>query len=73
MHGQHIRYLIVAAGALLTGLLAAGSRLQSVLPVLLLLACPLMMLFMMRTMGGHGSHGIDHDAATRDRDAATRR
>lgn len=27
------------------------------LPLLLLLACPLMMIFMMRGMMGHGSHG----------------
>ena len=32
------------------------------LPVLFLLACPLMMIFMMRGgHGGHGGHGTPHD------------
>ncbi|GAA0466885.1 hypothetical protein Aca07nite_71820 [Actinoplanes capillaceus] len=69
MHGQHMKYLLVAAGALVVGLLAAGSSLQSMLPFLLALACPLMMVFMMRSMGGHGGHGrADHSKAARDHD-----
>ncbi len=48
MHGTHMRYLLVAGGALVVGLLAAGTPAQSVLPFVLLLACPLMMVFMMR-------------------------
>jgi len=82
MHGTRMRYLLVAAGALVVGLLAAGTPVRSVLPVVLLLACPLMMVFMMRGMGGHGSghgcghgsdHGSDHGGARpdRDRDDAT--
>jgi hypothetical protein len=50
MHGQHMKYLLVAAGALVVGLLAAGTSLQSILPFL-------MMVFMMRGLGGHGGHG----------------
>ena len=67
MHGTHMRYLLVAAGALVVGLLAAGTSVQSLLPFLLLLACPLMMVFM---MGGHGGHGgaQGHDHGTRERD-----
>jgi hypothetical protein len=72
MHGQHMKYLLVAAGALVVGLLAAGSSLQSVLPLLLLLACPLMMVFMMRGMGGHSGHGADHDDDARDRSSTAR-
>lgn len=60
MHGQHMKYLLAAAGALVVGLLASGTSLPSVLPFLLLLACPLMMVFMMRGMGGHRGHGADH-------------
>jgi hypothetical protein len=73
MHGQHMKYLLVAAVALVVGLLAAGSSLRSLLPFLLLLACPLMMVFMMRGMGGHGGHGTGHDSAARDEDAAAPR
>jgi hypothetical protein len=73
MHGQHMKYLLVAAGALVVGLLAAGGSLQSVLPFLLLLACPLMMVFMMRSMGGHGGHGADHSNTAHDHDDAAPR
>jgi hypothetical protein len=45
------------------------------LPFLLVLACPLMMVFMMRGMMGHGSHGKDDakesDAAMPRIDEAT--
>lgn len=47
--------------------MAVGAPLASLLPFALLLACPLMMVFMMRGMSGsHGSedhtgHGCDHD------------
>lgn len=52
MHRTHMRYLLVAGGALVIGLLAAGSPVRSLLPYLLLLVCPLSMIFMMRGMGG---------------------
>ena len=72
MHGTHMRYLLVAAGALVVGLLVAGTPLQSLLPFVLLLACPLMMIVMMRGMGGHARHGGEHghDSAARERDDA---
>ncbi|GAA0458221.1 hypothetical protein Aca07nite_64490 [Actinoplanes capillaceus] len=69
MHSQHMKYLLVAAGALVIGLLAAGSSLQSMLPLLMALACPLMMVFMMRGMAGHGARH-DETAATKDDTAA---
>jgi len=74
MHGTRMRYLLVAAGALVVGLLAAGTPVRSLLPLLLLLACPLMMVIMMRGMGGHGSHdgGTKGEAdPNRARDDAT--
>ncbi|MGE5830085.1 MAG: DUF2933 domain-containing protein [Micromonosporaceae bacterium] len=77
MHGTNMRYLFIAAGALVVGLLAAGTPVQSVLPFVLLLACPLMMVVMMRSMGGHAGHDGDqgdhqgHDGPARDRDDAT--
>jgi hypothetical protein len=72
MHGTHMRYLLVAAGALVVGLLVAGTPLQSLLPFVLLLACPLMMIVMMRGMGGRAGHGgvHGHDSAARERDDA---
>jgi hypothetical protein len=55
-HHALMRYIGVAGGALVVGLLAAGTPLRSMLPFVLVLACPLMMMFMMRGMGGHGGH-----------------
>jgi hypothetical protein len=67
-----MRYLVIAGGALLAGMLVAGTSLQSVLPFLILLACPVMMIFMMRGMGGHADQRDHndhqrHSAADRDR------
>jgi hypothetical protein len=78
MHGTRMRYLLVAGGALVVGLVAAGTPVRSLLPLLLLLACPLMMIFMMRAMGGHGSdHGGPqadaHPDRARDDDTASGR
>jgi hypothetical protein len=42
---------------LAVGLLVAGTPVRSLLPILLVLACPLMMMFMMRGMGGQEGHG----------------
>jgi len=68
MHSTHMRYLFVAAGALVVGLLVAGTPVQSLLPFVLLLACPLMMVFMMRGMGGHAGHDRDQGSPAPDRD-----
>jgi len=62
-------YLIVAA-AVAAVLIAAGVPLAAFLPFVLVLACPLMMVVMMRGMGGmhgmhrgedHTGHGCEHD------------
>lgn len=60
-------YLVVAA-AVAAVLIAAGVPLASFLPFVFLLACPLMMIVMMRGMGGmhggredHTGHGCEHD------------
>lgn len=59
---------LLGAAAVGAVLVALGVQLGSFLPFLALLACPLMMVFMMRGMGGsHGSgedhtgHGCEHD------------
>ena len=62
----------VAAVAAVLGL--AGVRLAILFPLALIVACPLMMIFMMRGMSGmhgegsedHTGHGCEHDP-TRDR------
>ena len=53
--------MIIGGVALLGVLLIAGVPLASALPYAVLLACPLMMIFMMSSMGGHGSGCHDHD------------
>jgi hypothetical protein len=59
MNRTHRRYLLIAGGALVVGLLVSGTPVQSLLPLLLLLACPLMMMVMMRGMSGHGHRQQD--------------
>jgi hypothetical protein len=46
----------LAVGILVLGLAVLGVPVITYLPILLVLACPLMMIFMMRGMG-HGGHG----------------
>ncbi len=60
-------YLLLGAAAAGV-LIAAGVPLASFLPFVFVLACPLMMLVMMRGMGGmhgggedHTGHGCEHD------------
>ena len=65
MRSPHI-LLVAAVGAVLV---AAGVPLGSLLFLGVLLACPLMMVLMMRGMGGghgredHTGHGCEHDPA----------
>lgn len=62
-------YVALAAGAVL---LILGAPLRTALPVgLLLLACPLMMVVMMRGMSGangenHSGHGREHGPSRRE-------
>lgn len=53
---RHFTYMLVAGGAVLGGLWAFGVSLSTAIPYAFLLACPLMMVFMMRGMD-HGSMG----------------
>ena len=54
MKRQHIGLYAIALAILIVGLAFAGVPLTTMLIGLLVLACPLMMMFM---MGGHGGHG----------------
>lgn len=56
MNGSHCKYMLLGGAALFGVLLAVGVPLQSALLFAVVLACPLMMVFM---MGGHGGHGAD--------------
>lgn len=73
-HNRMFPYL--AAGAVVAAvLIAVGAPLTSLLPFVLVLACPLMMIFMMRGMAGtrgredHTGHGCEHDQTTHDAEA----
>jgi len=54
MKRQHLGLYAIALAILIVGLGFAGVPLTTMLLGLLVLACPLMMMFM---MGGHGGHG----------------
>lgn len=54
MKVQHLGLYAIALAILVVGLAFAGVPLQTILFGLLVLACPLMMMFM---MGGHGKSG----------------
>ena len=51
---NHLKYMLLGGAALFVASLAFGVPLQSALLFAVVLACPLMMIFM---MGGHGDHG----------------
>ena len=60
MKRNHLVTMAVAAGALVMGMLLAGGSGRSLLLPLLVLACPLMMVFMMRGHGGGYSGSDQH-------------
>ncbi len=77
MKTQQMAKLALVAGALLVALVVAGLPVASLGFLVLILACPLMMFFMMRGMGGmgHGAGGRhddvhDHDHDVHDHDRA---
>jgi hypothetical protein len=54
MKRQQLSLYAIALAILIVGLAFAGVPVQTMLFGLIVLACPLMMMFM---MGGHGGHG----------------
>ncbi|QYG94226.1 DUF2933 domain-containing protein [Iamia sp. SCSIO 61187] len=61
-HSQMLKPMLIGA-AVLFGLSLFGVPVGSFLPFLILLVCPLMMIFMMRGMDHGGGHGPrDEDA-----------
>lgn len=59
---SQLTWFAAGLAAMAGAFLLLGGGLASTLPLLVLLACPLMMVFMMRGMGGHGA---DHGATRR--------
>lgn len=70
---SHMKYMLLGGAGLFGVLLVAGVPLQSAVLYAVVLACPLMMVFMMG--GGHGGHSTkpDHDDETRRTGAADQR
>jgi hypothetical protein len=66
MKRQHLGLYAIALAILIVGLAFAGVPVQTMLFGLLVLACPLMMMFMMRGHGG-GSEQRKHDHDTTGR------
>jgi hypothetical protein len=64
-----LRWIIWTAGAVALAYLIVEHRphLLGWIPYLIILACPLMHLFMHRSHGGHGGHHESQDPATRKR------
>ena len=60
MKRQNIGLYAIALAILIVGLAFAGVPLTTMLFALLVLACPLMMMFMMGGHGGHGGSGEQH-------------
>ena len=65
-HQQMLKPLLVVAGVLVA-LAIAGVPVGNVVPLLIALACPLMMVFMMQGMGHGGGHS-DHEHSHADRE-----
>ena len=59
MNGNHLKYMLLGSAGLAGVLMLFGVPLTSALLFAVLLACPLMMVFMMGS--GHGSHGASND------------
>lgn len=60
MHANHLKHMLIGGAAILAVLVLAGVPLATAATYALALACPLMMVFMMRGMN-HGGNGEPHD------------
>lgn len=67
MRREHMLYYAIGLGILIAGLAWAGVPTSTILVGLLVLGCPLMMMFMMRGMhGGGDAPGGEHHEEPRD-------
>jgi hypothetical protein len=68
MRSQNLPLYAIALAVLIVGLVFAGVPVSTLFVGLALLACPLMMIFMMGGMHGGGSDKNSGDSAEHDRD-----
>ena len=71
-HSNRMLPYLFGAAVVAAVLFAVGAPLASLLPLAIVLACPLMMVFMMKGMAGmhgdgedHTGHGCEHDPTRR--------
>lgn len=78
-HSSRYFPYLVGAAVVAAVLIAVGAPLASLLPFALVLACPLMMILMMRGMSGmrqgedHAGHGCEHDPTRKAEPAVSHR
>ncbi|WP_263730548.1 DUF2933 domain-containing protein [Cellulomonas sp. SG140] len=60
---SHAKHMIIGGAVILVALMAFGVSWRQAAQYAVLLACPLMMVFMMAGGHGHGGHGGHGDAA----------
>lgn len=61
MQARHFVPCLVLVSAAVALLLIGGFSAGGLVTVAVVLACPLMMVFMMRSMAGHGGGRADHE------------
>jgi hypothetical protein len=71
-HSNRMLPYLLGVAAIAAVLMAVGAPFASLLPFAVVLACPLMMVFMMKGMSGahgggegHAGHGCEHGPARR--------
>lgn len=73
MKSQHLSLYVLAAAILGVGVMAFGVRASSLWGLAFVVACPLMMIFIMRGMHGGDGNDIGHSPRDDERDARSGR